>query len=287
MKADIIAFVQEFFSSSIMPKGCNTSFIALIPKISNPLVVSDYRPISLIGAQYKIIAKAFGRSVSKEFLVSVSSVFLHMDGLHVRIETTQLFVGELVAVENIRNLSFILECFIVKALTHGSQVVKLISFFISSNLGLPVGFNMAATTNWDFLIDKFSKRLSNWKASMLSIGGRTTLLSSVLGSIASKVHGGLGIGSLFSLNQALILKWRWRFFQNPNALWVRVIKAVHGGPGLDNSFYSHVRDQGVWGRIAKSINAMHEKGIIPLSFLRKTVREMGTVIEVLAGCLDW
>ncbi|GJR45033.1 hypothetical protein Tco_1313136 [Tanacetum coccineum] len=111
---------------------------------------------------------------------------------------------------------------------------------------------MAATTNWDFLIDKFSKRLSNWKASMLSIGGRTTLF-------------------LFSLNQALILKWRWRFFQNPNALWVRVIKAVHGGPGLDNSFYSHVRDQGVWGRIAKSINAMHEKGIIPLSFLRKRV----------------
>ncbi|GJS28886.1 hypothetical protein Tco_0489506 [Tanacetum coccineum] len=67
-------------------------------------------------------------------------------------------------------------------------------------------------------------------------------------------------------------QWRWRYsFQNPNALWVRVIKAVHGGPGLDNSFYSHVRDQGVWGRIAKSINAMHEKGIIPLSFLRKRV----------------
>ncbi|GKB70919.1 RNA-directed DNA polymerase, eukaryota, reverse transcriptase zinc-binding domain protein, partial [Tanacetum coccineum] len=247
-----------------------------------------------------------------------------------------LFVGEW-SRENIRNLSIILECFHrvsgLKINFHKSNLVgvgvpfdevKALAQLTGCQasppyfkyLGLPVGFNMAATTNWDFLIDKFSKRLSNWKASMLSIGGRTTLLSSVLGSIgtyycsifpmpssiykkleslrskffwgsnvdgnkipwiawntalASKVHGGLGIGSLFSLNQALILKWRWRFFQNPNALWVRVIKAVHGGPGLDNSFYSHVRDQGVWGRIAKSINAMHEKGIIPLSFLRKRV----------------
>ncbi|GJX30763.1 beta-glucosidase BoGH3B-like protein [Tanacetum coccineum] len=55
----------EFFSSSIMPKGCNTSFIALIPKISNPLVVSDYRPISLIGAQYKIIAKLLANRLAR------------------------------------------------------------------------------------------------------------------------------------------------------------------------------------------------------------------------------
>ncbi|GKD78986.1 hypothetical protein Tco_1341607, partial [Tanacetum coccineum] len=65
IKSDVIVFVQEFLSTSIMPKGCNTSFIALIPKISNPMVVSDFRPISLIGAQYKIIAKILANRLAE------------------------------------------------------------------------------------------------------------------------------------------------------------------------------------------------------------------------------
>ena len=110
---------------------------------------------------------------------------------------------------------------------------------------------MANIKNWDPIIDKFSKRLSKWKSSLLSIGGRSTLISSVLGAIgtyyfslfpmpvtvnnkleslrsnlfwgsmvngkkipwiswklvlASKDKGRLGIGSLYSLNHALIQK---------------------------------------------------------------------------------
>ncbi|GKA61377.1 RNA-directed DNA polymerase, eukaryota [Tanacetum coccineum] len=37
--------------------GCNSSFIALIPKIPDANLVKDFRPISLIGSVYKIIAK--------------------------------------------------------------------------------------------------------------------------------------------------------------------------------------------------------------------------------------
>lgn len=65
IKRDVIVFVQEFFRTGIIPKGCNTSFIALIPKISNPMVVSDFRPISLIGAQYKIIAKVLANRLAQ------------------------------------------------------------------------------------------------------------------------------------------------------------------------------------------------------------------------------
>ncbi|GJU94132.1 putative RNA-directed DNA polymerase, eukaryota, reverse transcriptase zinc-binding domain protein [Tanacetum coccineum] len=39
------------------PKGCNSSFIALIPKVIDAKFVSDFQPISLIGCQYKIIGK--------------------------------------------------------------------------------------------------------------------------------------------------------------------------------------------------------------------------------------
>ncbi|GJZ75241.1 hypothetical protein Tco_0639706 [Tanacetum coccineum] len=44
-------------------------------------------------------------------------------------------------------------------------------------------------------------------------------------------RGGLGIGSLASLNLALLQKWRWRFYNEKEALWCRVIKAIHGEDG--------------------------------------------------------
>ncbi|GKC00993.1 hypothetical protein Tco_0987129 [Tanacetum coccineum] len=135
-----------------------------------------------------------------------------------------------------------------------------------SYLGLPIDCNMALVKSWDPIIDKFSKHLSKWKASLLSIGGRSNLIFSVLGAI-----GGLGIGSLYSLNHALIQKWRWRFRNNPQALWARLIVSIHGISEDVSSFFSHVRNQGVWGRIVGSINTMHEKGFIPHSSTQRRV----------------
>ncbi|GKA39219.1 hypothetical protein Tco_0731770 [Tanacetum coccineum] len=54
---DIDVAVTEFFSSGTFPKGCNSSFIALIPNTQNAKTVKDFRSISLIGSLYKIIAK--------------------------------------------------------------------------------------------------------------------------------------------------------------------------------------------------------------------------------------
>nr|GEU30517.1 RNA-directed DNA polymerase, eukaryota, reverse transcriptase zinc-binding domain protein [Tanacetum cinerariifolium] len=420
IKDDSTVFVQDLFNTGILPQGCNTSFIALIPKISNPMVISDFRTISLIGAQYKIIAKVMENrlaqvidsvisheqsafiknrqildgplmvnevikwcnrkkaklmvfkidfekafnSVSWDYLFQVmcfmgfsekwirwikvclysatSSVLVNgsptrefhinrgllqgdplspffiilMEGLHVAVEDAisvglyrgftvntstlshfffvddALFIGEW-SRANIKSMASILECF------HRVSGLK-INFHKSNLTGVGVPFE----ERWDPILDKFSKCLSKWKSSPLSIGGRTTLLSSVLGAIgtyyfslfpmpanvnnkleslrsnffwgsdvngkkilwiswilvlASKEKGGLGIGSLYSLNHALIQKWRWRFFNNPQALWVLLIKAIHGEHGDGSSFYNYVRDQGVWGKIVRSINSMHEK----------------------------
>nr|GFA24317.1 RNA-directed DNA polymerase, eukaryota, reverse transcriptase zinc-binding domain protein [Tanacetum cinerariifolium] len=51
-------------------------------------------------------------------------------------------------------------------------------------LGLPIGANMNLTSSWQILIDCFQKRLSSWKANLLFIGGRLTLIKAVLGSLA-------------------------------------------------------------------------------------------------------
>ncbi|GJW82331.1 hypothetical protein Tco_0146306 [Tanacetum coccineum] len=49
-------------------------------------------------------------------------------------------------------------------------------------LGILVGDNMSSKKAWDETINKMKKRLSRWKLNTLSIGGRLTLLKSVLGS---------------------------------------------------------------------------------------------------------
>ena len=63
-EVDVIHFVQEFFHTGKFPKGCNASFIALIPKVSNTILVTDFCPISLIGFQYKIIGKILADKLS-------------------------------------------------------------------------------------------------------------------------------------------------------------------------------------------------------------------------------
>ncbi|GKC04382.1 RNA-directed DNA polymerase, eukaryota [Tanacetum coccineum] len=54
---DVFQAVRYFFVNGHFPRGCNSSFIALIPKIQDAKFVKDFRPISLIGSVYKIIAK--------------------------------------------------------------------------------------------------------------------------------------------------------------------------------------------------------------------------------------
>lgn len=57
MKDEIVRFVYEFHRNGKLSKGINTTFIALIPKVASPQKINDFRPISLVGSLYKILAK--------------------------------------------------------------------------------------------------------------------------------------------------------------------------------------------------------------------------------------
>ena len=65
MKPGILRFLDEFHANGIFPKGCNASFIALIPKVSDPQSLNEYRPILLIGCIYKIMAKLLANRLKK------------------------------------------------------------------------------------------------------------------------------------------------------------------------------------------------------------------------------
>ncbi|GJS95132.1 putative RNA-directed DNA polymerase, eukaryota, reverse transcriptase zinc-binding domain protein [Tanacetum coccineum] len=79
MQHDIYNMVTTFCNEGKLPIGCNASFITLIPKVTNPVFVKDYRPISLIGFQYKIIAKMLAMrltSVINNLISSEQSAFV-------------------------------------------------------------------------------------------------------------------------------------------------------------------------------------------------------------------
>ncbi|GKC38702.1 hypothetical protein Tco_1051086, partial [Tanacetum coccineum] len=79
LEKDVIEAVSYFFQHGSFPKGGNSSFIALIPKSQNANMVKDFRPISLIGSLYKIIAKIMVNrlvSVLEDIVSDVQSAFV-------------------------------------------------------------------------------------------------------------------------------------------------------------------------------------------------------------------
>ena len=56
-KGDMVEAFNDFAKRPKLPKGFNTTFITLIPKIHSPTEVKDFRPISLISIVYKILSK--------------------------------------------------------------------------------------------------------------------------------------------------------------------------------------------------------------------------------------
>jgi hypothetical protein len=57
VKGGVMRFISEFHRNGKLTKGINSTFITLIPKVDNPQRLNDFRPISLVGSLYKILAK--------------------------------------------------------------------------------------------------------------------------------------------------------------------------------------------------------------------------------------
>ncbi|GKA68641.1 hypothetical protein Tco_0768558 [Tanacetum coccineum] len=79
--------------------------------------------------------------------------------------------------------------------------------------------------------------------------------------LASHREAGLGVNSIFALNHALLFKWIWRFLVYPNALWVKVVKAIHDEGGGINASTRKVYPSSVWINVLKAIDSIKEHGI--------------------------
>ncbi|GKA75313.1 RNA-directed DNA polymerase, eukaryota, reverse transcriptase zinc-binding domain protein [Tanacetum coccineum] len=276
IEENVVADVNHFYLHGYCQKGSNSSFIALIPKYTGAKMVKDFRPISLIGSLYKIIAKllanrlvtvvgALVNEVQSAFIANrqildgpfilneiinwcnarkkQSMIFkvdfekgdplspllfiLVMESLHLSFQNvisaglfkgislgsnfqlSHLFYADDVVFlgqwsnANLSTIIHVLECFFrASGLRINLHKSKLIGIAVDSSvvheaankigcmatklpfpyLGINIGDRMSRIKAWDNVIEKVLCRLSKWKMKSLSIGGRLTLLKSVLGS---------------------------------------------------------------------------------------------------------
>jgi len=84
IRKDVVRAILFFQSSGYVPRGCNSSFITLVPKKANPSELNEFRPISLVCCIYKILSKVLMNRLSKVLpsVIDVNqSAFLEGRGL--------------------------------------------------------------------------------------------------------------------------------------------------------------------------------------------------------------
>jgi hypothetical protein len=58
MKHDVRIMFDQFHGNACLPRGLLSYFLTLIPKVKSPQTLGDYRPISLLGCLYKMVANS-------------------------------------------------------------------------------------------------------------------------------------------------------------------------------------------------------------------------------------
>lgn len=76
---ELLEYIKDFMTHGKLPKSVNVTWVCLIPKVSNPECVGDYRPISMVGSIYKIISKSLAlrpRSVMAPIIDESQTAFV-------------------------------------------------------------------------------------------------------------------------------------------------------------------------------------------------------------------
>ena len=62
---EVTATILQFLNTAMFPCHLNHTFISLIPKVKNPELVSEFRPIRLCNVLYKIFSKVLANRLKK------------------------------------------------------------------------------------------------------------------------------------------------------------------------------------------------------------------------------
>ena len=65
VKEEILEMFKEFYDYNIFLKSLNNTFLVLLPKKGGAEDLGDFRPISLLGGLYKLLAKVLANRLKK------------------------------------------------------------------------------------------------------------------------------------------------------------------------------------------------------------------------------
>ncbi|KAJ9564448.1 hypothetical protein OSB04_000414 [Centaurea solstitialis] len=290
----MVAALQKFERTGNISKGCNVSFIALIPKKFDPLEISDYRPISLLGCSYKILAKV---DFEKAFdSVNWNFLFHIMDQMGFGLKWINWIRGCLKSASTsiLINGSPSKEFRMERGLWQGDPLSPFLFLLAGEvlqqmlvnacNSGLFKGLQLESSNRNISLLQfaddalvfgKWSKKnifaLSNILGCFHEVSGLRINLSkcNLYGIGVSDVEvkemaDRLGCkASAFPFNylrnEALLAKWIWRFLSSKEAIWKEVIKEFYG---TDGGLFSprHLDDKSTWAAIVNCCKGVEFAG---------------------------
>ncbi|XP_035837499.1 uncharacterized protein LOC118485469 [Helianthus annuus] len=182
--------MDAFFETGKLSKGCGSTFITLIPKIKEPLVLGDYRPISLVGVVNKVVSKVLAnrlKPVLNEVISNFQSAFLraydNVNWAFVIDILQQMGFGE-------KWCSWISDDAMIMGVWNKEKIASVIRILRCFHACSGLKINLSKSSLFGIGVSNEEvEEMVNWigcktgSAALLSIGGRVTLIRSVLESL--------------------------------------------------------------------------------------------------------
>ncbi|KAG7579243.1 Ribonuclease H domain [Arabidopsis thaliana x Arabidopsis arenosa] len=254
----IIQEIQNFFSSGILPRNINATHVRLIPKISSPQKMADYRPIALCTVFYKIIAKILTmrlQPILHSLVAENQSAFVP----HLLFADDTMFFCK----SDNQNCDTLLEILKKYELASGQMINPLKSAItfsaktpseirekvktqlgiqreggLGKYLGLPELFGRKKRDLFTLIVDRIRQRACSWSSRFLSAAGKVTMLKSVLAAMPTYTMTCFKLpNSLYKRIQSALTRFWWDSSMNKKKMcwlsWQKLTKAKgEGGLGF-------------------------------------------------------